>query len=76
MIQVAFEYSQGGRGHNLPGQPVAVLGCPQRKESLLDVQTEFPVFQTAQTFSHNIDINTGITFPDEDLCNCNLPVMS
>lgn len=74
--QDGFDQFQGGRGHNLPGQPVAVGGCPQCKESLLDVQKEPPVFQLAGAFSHNIDINTRIKFPDEELHNCNLPMMS
>lgn len=26
-VHVAFEYLQGDRHHNLPGQPVSVLGC-------------------------------------------------
>lgn len=67
---------QGGRGHNFPGQPVAVLSGPQCKESLLGVQKEPSAFQFAGTFSHNTGINTGIKFPDEKLHNCNLPTMS
>lgn len=76
MIRMAFEYFQGGRGHNLPGKPVAVLSCPQCKESLLDAQKEPPVFQFTGAFSHYIDINTRIKFLDEELHNCNLPMMS
>lgn len=73
---MAFEHFQGGRGHNLPGQHVPALGCPQCKESLLDVQKEPPVFLFAGLFSHNIGINTGIKLPDEELHNCNLPMIS
>lgn len=76
MIRIAFEHFQGGRGHNFPGQAVAVLSCPQCKESLLSVQKYPSVFQFVGAFSHNTGIETGIKFPDEELYNCNLPMMS
>ena len=42
---MAFEYLQGWRLHNLPGQPVPVLSHPHSKKVFPDVQTEPPVFQ-------------------------------
>ena len=43
--QTAFEYLQGGRLHNLSGQPVPVLTHPHSKTVFPDVQMEPPVFQ-------------------------------
>ena len=37
-VQMAFEYLQGGRLHNLPGQLVPVLSHPHREKVFLDVQ--------------------------------------
>ena len=42
---MAFEYLQGWRLHNLPGQAVAVLGHPHRRTVFSDVHREPPVFQ-------------------------------
>ena len=44
-VQMAFEYLQGGRLHNLSGQPVPVLSNPHSKKVFPDVQTGPPVFQ-------------------------------
>ena len=44
-VQMAFEYLQGGRLHNLSGQPVPGLSQPQSKKVFPDVQREPPVFQ-------------------------------
>ena len=43
-VQTAFGYFQGGRLHNLPGQPVSVLSHPHGKKVFPDVQMEPPVF--------------------------------
>jgi len=45
-VQMAFEYLQGWRLHNLPGQPVPVLGHPLSKKVFPDVQWECPGFQS------------------------------
>jgi len=44
-VQMAFEYLQAGRIHNLPGQPLPVLGHPHNKKVFLDHQMEPPVLQ-------------------------------
>ena len=44
-VQVAFEYLQGGRLHNLSGQPVPVLSHPHSKTVFSEVQREPSVFQ-------------------------------
>ena len=44
-VHKAFECPQGGRLHNLPWQPIPVLGCPHSKKVFPDVQREPPVFQ-------------------------------
>jgi len=45
-VQRGFEYLQGGRLHNLPGQPVPVL-CQPHGEDEMDP----PVFQVVPTAS-------------------------
>lgn len=44
-IQMAFEYLQCVRLHNVPGQPVPVLSLPHWEKVVSDVQRETPVFQ-------------------------------
>ncbi|KAK4828172.1 hypothetical protein QYF61_024421 [Mycteria americana] len=44
-VQTAFEYLQGWRLQNLPGQPVPVLVHPHSQIVFPDVQREPPVFQ-------------------------------
>jgi len=44
-VQVAFEYLQGQRLHNLPGQPVPALCHPHSKKVFPDSQREPPLFQ-------------------------------
>jgi len=41
---MGFEYLQGGRLHNLSGQPVPVLGHPHSKKVLLNVLRGPPIF--------------------------------
>ena len=36
-VQIAFEYLQGWRLHNLSGQPVPVLGHPHNKKVFSDI---------------------------------------
>ena len=43
--QMAFEYLQGWRLHNLTGQPVPVLSHPHGEKVFPDVQREPAVFQ-------------------------------
>jgi len=43
-VQTAFEYLQGWRFHNFPGQLVPALSHPHRKKAFPDVQREPPVF--------------------------------
>ena len=50
-VQIAFEYLQGWRLHNLSGQPVPVLGHPHSKKVFPDVQREPPVLQFVPTAS-------------------------
>lgn len=45
--QMAFEYPQEWRLHNIPGQRVPVFGHPHRKKVFPDTQREPPVFQCA-----------------------------
>jgi len=44
-VQMAFEYLQGWRLHNISGQPVPVLGHPHSEKVFPDVQRQPPVFQ-------------------------------
>ena len=44
-IQMAFQYLQGWRLHNLSGQPVPVLGHSPSKKVFPDGQREPPLFQ-------------------------------
>jgi len=50
-VQVAFQYLQGWRLHNLSGQPVPGLSHPHSEKAFPDVQTEPPVFQFVLTAS-------------------------
>ncbi|KAK4806816.1 hypothetical protein QYF61_005612 [Mycteria americana] len=50
-VQTAFEYLQGGRLHNLSGQPFPVLSHPHSQKVFPDVQTEPPVFHFVPTAS-------------------------
>jgi len=44
-VQMAFEYLQRWRLHNLPGPPMPVLSHPHSKKVFLDVQMAPSVFQ-------------------------------
>ena len=44
-LQAGFEWLQGRRLHNLPGQPVPLLWHPHRKEGFSHIEVELPVFQ-------------------------------
>ena len=44
-VQMAFEYLQGWRLHNLSGQPVPVLSHPHSEKVFPGVHREPPVFQ-------------------------------
>lgn len=43
-IQIASEYLQGGRIHNISGQPVSVLTHSASEKVFPDVEREFLVF--------------------------------
>ena len=45
MSRWLLNISKDGELHNLPGQPVPVLGHPHSKKVFSDVQKESPVFQ-------------------------------
>lgn len=49
MSQIAFEYVQGGRFHNISGQPVPVFSPLQSKNVFPHIQMEPPLFQIAPT---------------------------
>ena len=50
-VHMAFKYLQEWRLHNLPGQPVPVLGHPHSEKVLPDVQRKPPEFQCVPTAS-------------------------
>ena len=59
-VQMTFAYVQGWRLHNLPEQPVPVLGHPHNEKVFPDVQREPPVVQCPVT-------SGGLMFSQRDL---------
>ena len=45
-LQMASEYLQGRRLHNLPGQPIPMFSVPHSEKMFPDVRTEPLVFQS------------------------------
>ena len=60
-VQTTFEYLQGWRLHNLPGQSVSVLGHPHSEKAFPDVQREPPVFQFVPIASGPVTGRPGIS---------------
>jgi len=58
LVQMTFEYLQGGRDHNVSGQAVSVLCHPHSESVFPDVQRQSSVFQCMPIASF---LSLGIT---------------